>query len=481
MGGLPRTAGRVPSGRRFFALLCSVGLAAIALAVPTGTFWLMPAMLLLPLAGAWVIWRESLIGAICLAQLAVYYGLTWLVLQTERPPELVALVILWCAGVMIGCLVGRPPRSAANSRVWRPPTGLQFGLAVAMLAAQVVLIRSGQLGYEAQITGGQSTPTGLLGTAATTAPVMMLMVLISALSSGQRVVPACALAIAESIVLSLSGFRGAGVLFLISAVYVAALMLPNNSQWRQFRRLLLTVPAVVVLVVVAFTIAAQVKSTAAANFGHSSRGNQLFGAGDAINALATRLDFGDPLERGIAARDSYALQQAVLWSSQLQSAIPRLLWPSKPINNYGQQVTAAIYGLHNSKSSATITVIGDSLVNFGRLGVLVGGLLLGSLIRLLERLVRIGRSWPSLVLAACLSYAILSGEVSLIGFLITLLRLFAVLAVVWGSTELIANVRRRQSPAVTGQSIRLDRLPSATTYRVKPKSSSNIVRGERQR
>lgn len=441
---LRSTGGPTDTGRRLVALLCVVGLVAVALLAPTSAIWLPMAMLLLPATAAWIVRRDSLIVTIYLAQVTIYYGLTWLILQPERPPGLVSLVITWCAGITIGCLAGRPARSCPDSRIWRPPSRLQFGAAIALLSCQVLLIVSGKLGYEAQLAEGQTTPTGLLGTAATAAPVITLLVLISAIGSGRRQVAAGVLAVTESIVLSFTGFRGAGVLFVIAGVYIAVLVLPMNSVWRQPRRLMVIAPAVLLLVVIAFMTAAQIKSDTATNYRNSSAGTALFGANEAITTVATRLDFGDPLQRAITLQDDAALQEAVLWSRQLGTLVPRLIWPDKPVGDYGQRVTAVIYGLENSRSSATITVIGDSLVNFGWAGVLLSAVFLGGLLRLLERRIRLGSGWLSLVLAASLCYTILSAEVSVIAFLISLLRTFGLAALIWGVTELTPGGGRWQ-------------------------------------
>jgi hypothetical protein len=75
---------------------------------------------------------------------------------------------------------------------------------------------------------------------------------------------------------------------------------------------------------------------------------------------------------------------------QLEILVPRPLWPDKPIFNYGEQVSSAIYGIPASyKTASTITWLGDLYLNDGPWGILVSGIILGSLLRrVLRRAVR---------------------------------------------------------------------------------------------
>jgi hypothetical protein len=428
--------------RRAVALMASLAIVATAAALPGASVWQPFMMLVAPAWAAWMVRRISMVATIYLAQTSAYYGGTWLILRPERPPQLVSIVVLWSAGLMVGCILGQRRRASAARRAWQPPTGMQFVLASASVGSYLLLVASGRLGYQAQLTTGSSTPTGSLGTLATAAPVITMLVLITALSSGRRVIAATLLAVVAVIVLSLSGFRGAGVSLIAAVAYFAALMLPRESPWRRPRRLLIMVPVLLIFLATAFSVGAQVKSAVATNLQVASQGSQLFGLNKAANAIATRVDESDPLQQAITYRNDHNVRQAVSWTKQLEAGVPRFLWPGKPVGDYGQSVSETVYGLRQGRSSGYLTVIGDTLVNFGTVGLVLGALLFGYVLTVLESRIRAGTTTLSLVLAATLAYTVLTVQVTLIFTAVAVVRTFLVTAVLWGLAEVIGGGRR---------------------------------------
>ena len=164
-------------------------LAAIVPLAITGTASLSGTLLFVaPGLAAWLVRRRSLLVALYLAQTAVYFGLTSIILREDRPPQLVAIVVMWAFGAAAGAfVVGRGAAAARTDRDWAPPRWPHFALTAGLIAVQAILILSGQLGYEAQLTLGLTTPEGLPGILATAAPVVSLMLLITALGSQRRV------------------------------------------------------------------------------------------------------------------------------------------------------------------------------------------------------------------------------------------------------------------------------------------------------
>ncbi|PZS30464.1 MAG: hypothetical protein DLM58_13665 [Pseudonocardiales bacterium] len=184
-------------------------------------------------------------------------------------------------------------------------------------------------------------------------------------------------------------------------------------------------------ILVTIFVSARVKNQTAADLRVSNQGTQLFGFDVSLTDVATRVDLGSPLQQALAYRHDHNTQVAVAWPTQVQAGIPRIFWPGKPIVDYGQQVSVAVYGLRYGESSSFITVIGDTLVNFDVFGVVVGAFLLGLAISRLERRVRRGSGEYSLVLAAVLVNAVLGGEVTLILTLVTAVKSFLVVLTLW--------------------------------------------------
>ena len=444
------TWGQAPLPTRDSALLRMAAvmfvLAAIVPLAITGTASLSGTLLFVaPGLAAWLVRRRSLLVALYLAQTAVYFGLTSIILREDRPPQLVAIVVMWAFGAAAGAFIGRGAAAARTDRDWAPPRWPHFALTAGLIAVQAILILSGQLGYEAQLTLGLTTPEGLPGILATAAPVVSLMLLISALGSQRRVSGAALLPALEATVLALSGFRGTAVFFIMAIVFAGALTLPRSSPWRRSRRVIVVASILAAVAVANFVVGANVRNVAATQLGVSSEGTQLFSLDQALPVVTTRLDEGAPLQAAIQFQDSLSVQEAVSWTFQVEALIPRFIWPDKPVIDYAQRVSVAVYGYQYGQTSSTITTIGDTLVNFKIPGMIIAAVLLGFVLSLAERRVRSSVGLASLVLAAALSYAVAgSQEEPLILVVAGVLRNVLVAAVLWAASNAVYGWTARE-------------------------------------
>lgn len=430
----PPTPRRTPAPAQFVFVCFLVGLGAWAALAQHAFLWTPPLLAVLPLAAAWAVRRRSLITSIYLAQLAVYFGISPLIVGSDWGRVSAALVVVWTAAVTLGTLaVSRKPIQD-TPRVWHPPGVPHFAVGVLLLVVQAALTLSSRSGYRAQITTGQTTPTGLAGFLSTISPTIAILILITAVSSRRRVALAVALNGAQGLVLALSGFRGIGFSFILAVAYVAATLLPKDSPWRR-QRLIVVVPTLIALIVVTFVIGARVKNQAANEQHVTNSGTQLFGLRDAARQVATRLDYGYELSHAVAFAEDHNLREAVKLQQQLQAGIPRFLWPGKPPVDYGQQVSVAAYGLRYGQSSSFLTDVGDQYVNFKTPGVVIGGFILGLALCAAERGFRKGRGLPSVVFGAALGYNALTGQATIILTTVALVRAFAIATILWAAAE----------------------------------------------
>jgi hypothetical protein len=371
---------------------------------------------------------------------SLYFGLIRLFSDESRSPLLVPIVLLWALGVVVGTLVaGADARQQHETRP-APPGWWHFILVMAVMTIQVMLIASGQLGLSAQITTELSTPTGLFGTLATSTPFLTVMLVISALGAQRRVPAALLLAIVEAVILPLSGFRGATPTFLITVVVSAALTLPRDSPWRRPQRVAAVCTILAFLGIGGFTLGAQARNTTAIQLGQSSAGTWVVGPADALPMIAERLDQSAYLDSAINMRDDGAVADAVSWKLQLQGFVPRFLWPTKPTVDYGQRVSVAVYGVRDGNNSATITAIGDTLINFKVPGLVFGSILVGLMLGLGERWVRAGSRPLTLAVSIALTSFILSQEVAPIRIAVGLVRDILVATVLWYTCQALSRM-----------------------------------------
>jgi hypothetical protein len=444
-------------------MLALAAVMLLALAFPSWSGWHPVALILVPMLGAVAARRFSLLATVVLVQVAVTFGVAWFVLGGDRGPELVALVVVWSAGLAVGAGLSGPAPRTESQRVWQPPRWPHVAIAVVLIAVQAAQVVGGSSGFRAQLATGMSTPAGPAGIASTAGPVLIGVMLLAALGSGRRLIVAATLAAAQAGVLALSAFRGAAMVFGVSSIIAAALSLPRASPWRRPQRM---VPACLLLVGVAlagFLVAATVRDRTATEMGLSSSGTRVIAASDAVPYIAARLDLGQSLTRAIDRKDDPDLAEAASWRFQAQAFVPRSIWPDKPILDYGQRISAAAYGMRQSRSSSTISMIGDALINVGPGGVALVAVLLGFGVAFAERRIRAGAGVWSLVTAVALSVAVLGQESPLPLTAARLLRDVLVVGFLWlGADALVRRRERiRRPPDAPGEDPARDRVADA--------------------
>lgn len=427
---------------------CLLGVAMfVPLALPDWSGWTTPLLLLVPAVLAVALARTSVLSSAYLFQVCLYFGATSLLLGSHWSAQLVSLVLAWTLAIGAGTLAGAisSPDSVRAIRSWQVLRWPHFVLAIGLVVINAYLALTGRSGYSAQVTLGRSTPTGVLGSLAVAAPVVTLFVFLICICSGRHVRLASAIALAQMFVLAQSGFRGAADIYIVALVIGMALMLPSESPWRRKSRLIVVMPILAALTLLTFIIGADVKNTAATQAHVSSAGTQVFVFNTAVTKTATRLELASNLETALLYRGDQNAQNAVSWKAQLAAGVPRFAWPGKPDADYGQRVSVAMYGLQFGQSSSTVTAIGDCLLNFGPLGVVIVGLILGFGFRRVQVAVHRRGGAATLLVAVVFVYSMIGQESPLILTGVGMLRLWLIAGVLWGSATALARLTSSSS------------------------------------
>lgn len=429
---------RLTPTRLLVVMVGTFTIAALCAALALGSWskWAPILLMVVPGLAAWAVRRASLLAAIYLAQVAICFGLTDLILGQDRPPALVTDVVLWSLGVAVGAIIGHRKNRGTQGTRRDPPRWPQFVLTGALVAVQIYLLLSARLGYAAQLSVGLSSPTGVLGLLAAAGPVVSLMLLITALCSGRFVAGAAVVAILQAIVLSLTGFKGTAGILAIAVLAAAALTLPEESPWRRPGRVAAGITVLSIFAVGGYFVGAGVRSVTTAELGLQS---PVIGSDQALAAVVSRLDLATPLQQGILYQNNPSVKAALSWTSQIVAFVPRFLWPDKPIIDYGQSVSVTVYGLPHGESSSTITTIGDAIVNFQTPGVVVISLLLGLGLAVAEGRIRKGAGLLSLAFAAVLAYSIVGLEAPIIVQVAGVVRDLLIVVALWGASRLLTS------------------------------------------
>ncbi len=412
--------------------------------LPEWSVWTTPLLVIVPGCLTVVVMRSSIISAAYLVQVSVYFGIATLILGSDWHPRLVSAVLAWSLAIAVGTLMGgRPPQRTLPVSKPRPvPRWPHYALCGGLIGVDAFLTLSSRSGYAAQLVNGISTPTGILGTLSAAAPIVTLALLLNSIGSDRRSRGVMVLTGAQLIILALSGFRGAGVVFIISILVGAALTLPRGSAWRRSSRLIIALPVLMIAIILTFTIGSVVKNSAAKEARVSSSGTQFFTLDNALKNTSTRLQLDSSLETAIKYRDSAAAKEAVSWEKQLGAVAPRFLWPDKPIVDYGQRVSVAMYGMAYGQSSSTVTTIGDSLLNFGSVGLALIGLFVGFSLSQIEARMHRGLGNLSIVLVAVFVYSAIGQEEPIILIIIGILRNGLVAGGLWVAATLTYSLVR---------------------------------------
>jgi hypothetical protein len=423
----------------------------IPVAFPEWTGWTTPLLVVVPGLLTMAVMPSSTISAAYLALTTLTFGVTSMLLGSTWQPRLVSTVLAWSLAIAAGTLMGgtTSQRRSPTSGSWKRMAWTHYALCGGLIGVSVFLALTSGSGYEAQLMTGLTTPTGILGTLSVAAPFVTLILVLSAIKSDRRMIGAIVLSGAQMLALALSGFRSAAGDFILAILVGAALTLPRGSVWRRKSRLLIVMPVLLMLTISTFMLGSNVRNEAASRLGISSSGTRLFTLDNAAHNTLTRLQLGSSLGKAIEFQNDKTAKAAVSWTTQFAAVIPRFLWPEKPIVDYGQRVSVAIYGYTYGQSSSTVTTVGDSLLNFGLVGLVLIGFLAGYAFRRFEMRLRSNSGWLSVVVGIVIVYSVLDQESPVILIIIGILRNFLVTAGLWAAATLIANIKRTRGSRTT--------------------------------
>ncbi|MGY1681920.1 hypothetical protein [Geodermatophilus sp. SYSU D01176] len=417
----------------------------VPILIPEWTWWAQPMLTVVPALLAAITWRVSRTVAVYLSVSAIYFGVTSTILGTTVSALAVSTVLAWSASIATGARIGMLVPS--RQRVAEPASPPSWPHVTAVVALQVVhafLVVTDQAGYSAQLAHGRLNPAGLLGAMSTASPVITLVLVFTALATGHMARLALTLGASQATILTASGLRGAGILFVVALIIGSLVVLPEDSPWRHPRRILVAALTAAVLVGTMFTLAAVVKNRAASEAGFSSSGTQLVTSDTVVETVARRLDLSSYLERALEYRDVDRALDAISLTDQARAVIPRFLWPDKPQVDYGPRVAQAFFGATSDRTSSTITTVGDTRLNLGSVMPLAG-MALGLILCRLERRVRGGHRGLTYVVAAILTYRLVSQESPLLSLAIDSLRDLLVVSTIWLACDLAARPRDQVS------------------------------------
>jgi hypothetical protein len=336
-------------------------------------------------------------------------------------------LLAWTAGQLLLGGTGRAEPKSHHQEIISA-SGATFGLVAIGLVAlgiQAFAIRHSGSSYGLQLQGISNT--SLSGTFATLAgPALVAALIVSWNASTRRLRKFLAVLIMiEATLSAFSGFRGAAILYLLSATVSFVVVHPPSSS-RNRNALVGGVLAAILIGVPLIFVASEVRQNAAAAVGITNNGLTL---ASLPREVANRFDEVPNLAAALQPLTPTA-QAAVAMSHQAEIFIPRELWPSKPIFNYGEQVSSAIYGNPASyNTSSTITWLGDLYLNGGVWMILASGVGFGALV--CQALRRSTQAGPLMVIVIVLLItALFNAESPLVLAIAGFLKSFLILALV---------------------------------------------------
>lgn len=335
-------------------------------------------------------------------------------------------------------------------------------VAAAGLLVRVLLTASGQVGLQAQYSSGssESGPLALVASIGAACAAAAFWAIRSQPPVARYTsLLATALVLGHALSLAFSGFRGAGPSYLILVWIIGgpARRRLSASLWSPKR--LVGPMMIVALGISLFLVGAVLREGYAAAAGKTSAGTQGL---PTLKSVIDRLDGRSAFEVAYTHRDDSLAHRAVDPRPQVAAAIPRILFPDKPVVDYGRQVAYAFYGIpYAYRTSSTVTFLGDLYINVGTTGVFLLATVLGfALQRLLERLMA-AMTGLSYALTYIVSAAVLRIESPVILNAVAMLRQVVFLVLLLAVVRLIASVSRRGSEPGQSGEVRASRRPSA--------------------
>jgi hypothetical protein len=302
--------------------------------------------------------------------------------QLNRIWVIVAIWLLsWTGGQLLLGYSDRPTHTPEREG-WISREDAVIGLTaigLVAMAIQMLQIVHGATAYTQQVSG--ITDTSISGgTANLAGPALVAAFIMSKRVSPRSTKVVLALLIGiEALLLTQNGFRAAAVNFLFGGLlaYIAVNPPSTNVERRAIARWF----AVLILVgIPLILIGSSVRQSAQAKSAYGGIGHTITLVSLPHNIL-TRWDETSNLAQSLVPLGPQA-HSAVSVTHQFEDFVPRPLWPGKPIFDYGEQVSTAIYGLPASyHTSSTVTWLGDLYLNGGPWLILASGVVLGAAVR----------------------------------------------------------------------------------------------------
>lgn len=441
---------------RLAAVLCFGAIAALAW---TSSLPLASEPVAVIAAGALavaVLRRVSIFVSAYLAQCVAFFGIAAMI-AGQSGGKASSLVVLWIASMTLGAVLGsgRTILKARNHRPgdWQKAAALglpEVAVAMALLTGQGYVLLTQQAGYASQVLQGVTSPGGWKTAVFVGAPLVTTLFLVTALRSGTRIKLGALLVAIEAVLLSLTGFRGSGALYLIATGVSVLVVIPPELRPRR-GRLISAAAVAAILAVASFVFAAEVKENVVR--GTSAAAGSAAAYSTSLEVVAERLNSTQYLRAAIGVSDSVDVTPQLGWRRQATALVPRIAWPERPPVDYGVQVSRLVYGASGSQSSGTVTTIGDAYLNAGTKGVAGIGLVFGFVAARLESLVRFARR-RELVCVAVVAFnaTLLSVEPPIVLGAATVVRNVVIFGAVWLVVRAAGSAERANSRSVKYQS-----------------------------
>jgi hypothetical protein len=166
--------------------------------------------------------------------------------------------------------------------------------------------------------------------------------------------------------------------------------------------------------------------------------------------VANREDEVSEISHAVAAESGPGVKKQLSMASQASAFVPRFLWPSKPFESYGEDVSVFVYNIPSMyHTSSAITQLGLLFINGGLAAVLLGALALAFLARWL--LDRTGRGPITALVVILVVQVVLSNETSLVLNVAAAVRAFLVVGLAGALLALLLQATRSYRDHIVGR------------------------------